>query len=134
MNALQSPTKPLQPVRTPRSQPRPSGQQKKRQHHQAIAIETSVKLGVNLALSGVAIAALAQLLPYSMAQHSKLQEINTEVKATEGRVGRVKAEFNRYFDPRQAKVIMQEQTNRTDPSQRQIIWEDATSETAAQLP
>lgn len=134
MNALQSPTKPLQPVRTPRSQPRPSGQQKERQHHRAIAIETSVKLGVNLALSGVAIAALVQLLPYSMAQHSKLQEINAEVKATEKRVGHVKAEFSRYFDPRQAKVIMQEQTNRTDPSQRQIIWGDATSETAAQLP
>ncbi len=133
MNALQSPTKPLQPVRTPRSQPR-SGQQKKRQHHRTIAIETSIKLGVNLALSGVAIAALVQLLPYSMAQHSKLQEINAEVKATEGRVGHVKAEFSRYFDPRQAKVIMQEQTNRADPSQRQIVWGDATSETAAQLP
>ncbi len=133
MNALQSPTTPLQPVRTPRSNPR-LGQQKKRQHNRAIAIETSIKLGVNLALSGVAIAALVQLLPYSMAQHAKLQEIKSEVKTTEGRVGRVKAEFNRYFDPRQAKVIMQEQTNRSDPNQRQIVWGDATSETAAQLP
>ena len=133
MNALQSPLQPLQPARKPRSQAR-SSQQKKRHHHRAIAIETSIKLGVNLALSGVAIAALGQLVPYSMVQHSKLREIKTEVKATEGRVGHVKAEFSRYFDPRQAKVIMQEQTNRVDPSQRQIVWGDATSETAAQLP
>lgn len=132
MNALQSPTKPLQPVRTPRSQPR-SGQPKKRHHHRAIAIETSIKLGVNLALSGVAIAALVQLLPYSLVQHSKLQEVKAEVKATKGRVDRVKAEFSRSFDPRQAKVIMQEQTNRTDPRQRQVVW-GSTSETAAQLP
>ncbi len=133
MNALQSPTTPLQPARKPRSQPR-LGQQKKRQHNRAIAIETSIKLGVNLALSGVAIAALVQLLPYSIAQHAKLQEIQSEVKTTEGRVEKVKVEFNRYFDPRQAKVIVQEQTNRSDPNQRQIIWGDATSETAAQLP
>lgn len=129
MNALQSPIQPLQPVRKPRL-----GQPKKRQHHRAIAIETSIKLGVNLALSSVAIAALGQLVPYSLVQHSKLREIKAEVKATEGRVGHVKAEFSRYFDPRQAKVIMQEQTNRADPSQRQIVWGDATSETAAQLP
>ncbi len=133
MNALQSLPTPLQPVRTPRSNPRFS-QKKKRYPHRAIAIETSVKLGVNLALSGVAITALVQLLPYSMAQNAKLQEVKSEVKTTEGRVGKVKAEFNRYFDPRQAKVIMQEQTNRSDPNQRQIVWRDATSETAAQLP
>jgi hypothetical protein len=133
MNALQTPPPSLQPVRPPRSNPKLS-QQKKRQHQRSLAIESSIKLTVNVVISGVAIAALGQLLPYSVAQHAKLREIRAEVKTTEGRVGRLKAEFHRYFDPRQAQAIMQEQTNRTDPNQRTIVWGEPPSETAAQLP
>jgi hypothetical protein len=119
MNALQTPFPLHRPVRSPRSNPRIT----QRKHHRAIALETSIKLTVNLVISGAAIAALTQLLPYSIAQQAKLQEVKAEVEITEKRVGRLKAEFNRYFDPRQAKSIMQEQTNRTDPNQRVVVLE-----------
>lgn len=130
MNALQTPLPPVRPTRSPRSNPRTL----QRKNHRAIALETSIKLTVNLVISGTAIAALTQLLPYSIAQQAKLQEVRTEVKTTQGRVGRLKSEFSRYFDPRQAKSIMQEETNRTDPNQRVVVLEEPTSETAAQLP
>jgi uncharacterized protein YlxW (UPF0749 family) len=130
MNALQTPLPPARPTRSPRSNPRDLH----RKHHRAIAIETSIKLSVNLVISGAAIAALTQLLPYSVAQQAKLQEVRAEVKTTQGRVSRLKSEFNRYFDPRQAKSIMQEETNRADPNQRVVVLEEPAPETAAQLP
>lgn len=130
MNALQTPSPSVRSVRPPRSIPRVT----QHKHHRALAIETSVKLTVNLVISGAAITALSQLLPYSIVQHNKLQEVKAEVKTTEGRVGRIKAEFSRYFDPRQAKSIMQEQTNRSDPNQRVIVLGEAGSEKTAQSP
>lgn len=129
MNALQTPP-PVRPTRSPRSHPRTNPSK----HRRAIAAEASVKLAVNLLISGAAITALVQLLPYSIAQQAKLQEVKAEVKTAEGRVGRLKAEFNRYFDPRQAKTIMQEQTNRLEPNQRVVVLEEPEPTTSAQLP
>ncbi|KAM3095934.1 hypothetical protein ACKFKG_11760 [Phormidesmis sp. 146-35] len=137
MNALQTPP-PVRSTRSPRythkGSPRSNPRPIQRHHHRAIAVETSIKLTVNLVISGAAIAALTQLLPYSIAQQSKLQEVRAEVKTTQARVGRLKSEFNRYFDPRQAKSIMQEETNRADPNQRVVVLEEPVPDTAAQLP
>lgn len=130
MNALQKPLPPVRSTRSPRSNSYTSHQK----HRRAIALETSIKLTVNLVISGAAITALTQLLPYSIAQQAKLQEVRAEVKTTQGRVSHLKSEFNRYFDPRQAKSIMQEETNRTDPNQRVVVLEEPDSGTAAQLP
>jgi outer membrane murein-binding lipoprotein Lpp len=138
MNALQSPLPPVRPTRslrdTRQGSPRPNPRATHRNHHRAIAVETSIKLTVNLVISGAAITALTQLLPYSIAQQAKLQEVRAEVKTTEARVSHLKSEFNRYFDPRQAKSIMQEETNRADPNQRVVVLEEPAPETAAQLP
>ncbi len=138
MNALQTPLPPVRPTQslgvTRKGSPRSNARALQRNHHRAIAIETSIKLTVNLVISGAAIAALTQLLPYSIAQQAKLQEVRAEVKTTQARVSRLKSEFNRYFDPRQAKSIMQEETNRADPNQRVVVLEEPAPETAAQLP
>lgn len=138
MNALQTPLPPVSPKRAPqfsrKGSPQSNSRALHRSYHRAIAIETSIKLTVNLVISGAAITALTQLLPYSIAQQAKLQEVRSEVKTTQGRVSQLKSEFNRYFDPRQAKSIMQEETNRTDPNQRLVVLEEASPETAAQLP
>lgn len=138
MNALQTPLPPVSPTRSPRVSRRGSPQSNPRalhrNHHRAIAIETSIKLTVNLVISGAAITALTQLLPYSIAQQAKLQEVRSEVETTQRRVSQLKSEFNRYFDPHQAKSIMQEETNRTDPNQRIVVLEEPEPETAAQLP
>jgi len=93
-----------------------------------MALETTVKIGVNLVISAVSISALSQLLPYHWLQQDKLREIRTEVKLMEGRVDKLQADFSRSFDPRQAKSIMQEQGYRFDPNQRRIVFPKDTTE------
>lgn len=122
MNAIQKPIRPhLQPQENRQTATRT--RQKQRRHpHGAVVIETAAKLAVNLVLSTAALAALAQLLPYYLSQQAKLGQIQTEVKGTEKRVNRLRSDFSRYFDPEQAKSVMQEQSHRIDPSQRQVVW------------
>jgi hypothetical protein len=131
MSALPLPQSPT-PKRTPRSTPH-ANQKRQQRQYQALAVEATLKIGVNLVISGAAIAALVQLLPYSVAQQTKLKEIQSEVKTTNERVNKVKAEFNHYFDPRQAKTIIQEQTNLAEPNQKVVVWEPE-SQSAAQAP
>lgn len=120
MNALQPSRPPLKPV-----EPRRVASQRKsrnrRRPYQVMALQTTAKLTINVLLSAVAVSALVKLVPYYWSQQEKLQEIQTEVKLTEGRVNSLRTDFNRYFDPQQAKSIMQEQSNRVDPGQRPVI-------------
>lgn len=137
MNALRLPQPPESPKsrrsRTPKSSLRP-------QQNRVLAAEAIAKLGVNVVISGAAIAALVQLIPYSLNQQAKLKEIQAEVQTADTRVSRLKADFNRYFDPQQANAIVQEQTNRADPNQRLVVLGDSDSPvkveqtTAAQNP
>lgn len=89
--------------------------------YQARALEVTVMLAVNLLLSATAVVALTQLIPYQKSQQEKLQEMQSQVKVAQGQVSQVKEQFDRNFDPQQARQIMQEQTNRIDPQQRHII-------------
>ncbi|MBD3881230.1 hypothetical protein IFO70_05635 [Phormidium tenue FACHB-886] len=128
MNALPRYTPPPLP-------PEPSRHQvvrrrKRRNPHRAIAIETSFKLGVNGILAIVAVSALVKLIPYNLAQQSKLKEIQTEVAALEGRVDHLEADLNRQFDPQQAMSVMQAESNRVDPRQRQVRWLPPSAATA----
>ena len=120
MNALPRYTPPPQPLEPARQ--RVVRRRKRSNPHYAIAIETSFKLGVNAVLAIVAVSALVKLIPYNLAQQSKLKEIKTEVTALEGRVARLQADLNRQFDPQQAMSVMQAESNRVDPMQRQILW------------
>jgi hypothetical protein len=121
MYALKSPQPDSRPTKHTRRVPRTHLRNHKKPYR-AIAIETSVKLGVNVLLSMVAIVALTKLLSYKMTQEAKLQELDVAVRTTNDRVQIVKSNFKQYFDSNQARSLMQQQTNRIDPSQRQIIW------------
>lgn len=123
MNATQPSRPPLQPVTPRRVTPRP-GQRPQRQLHRAIAIEITAKLTVNVVLSIAAVSALVQLLPYHLSRQEKLREIRAEVRQTETRVNHLQTSFSRYFDPQQAKSIMQEESSRIDPKQRKVVWLD----------
>ena len=125
MRAIQPTVTPLQPVKnSPRAATGTSSRQ--RFHpHQTLAAETGVKLTVNIVLSVCAISALIQLLPHYRAVQEKLQEIQAEVNLTQGRVDKSRSDFNRYFDPSEAKTVMQEQSNRVDPQQRPVILQES---------
>jgi hypothetical protein len=127
MNATQPSKLPLQPIQKRRIVPRRRRNLRQRSN-QIMAVETTAKIAVNLAISAAAVSALLQLLPYHWSQQDKLRAIRTEVKLTEQRVNNLQAEFTRNFDPHQAKSIMQEQGYRFDPNQRQIVFPNDTTE------
>jgi hypothetical protein len=134
MNALPLPQPPERPRR--RRETSLSSDKRQQRRYQVLAIETTIKLGVNLVFSGAAIAALVQLLPYSFAQQEKLKEVQTEVKGMDNRVSKLQKDFDRYFDPSQANAIMQEQTHLADPNQKEIVFagEPEPSDPTAQVP
>jgi hypothetical protein len=53
-----------------------------------------------------------------------LREVRLEAERTEERVNNLRADFSRSFDPGQAKSVMQEQSHRVDPTQRQVVWQN----------
>jgi MinD-like ATPase involved in chromosome partitioning or flagellar assembly len=113
MNALQPPSRPPH-------QPRRRVSKRRRQQlqtpHQSIATEATTKLGVNLLLSFIAVTALVKLLPYNMAQQDSFKELQSKVVEVENRVENLQTDFSYHFDPKQARSVMQQE------SQRQIVW------------
>ncbi|MCT7951460.1 hypothetical protein NG798_16785 [Ancylothrix sp. C2] len=123
MTAIQPSRELKQPAQKSRVRTPTKARRKQRSNpHVVIATETTLKLAVNVVLSIVAVTALVKLLPHNRSGQEKLQQIQTEVKQTEDRVKALRADFNRSFDPQQAKTIMQEHSHRTDPEQLQVIW------------
>ncbi|MCC5650167.1 hypothetical protein LC609_10010 [Nostoc sp. XA013] len=120
MNATQPSRPPLQPIQKRRAVPRPKRHLRQRSY-QVMALESTVKIAVNLVVTAVAGSALAQLLPYQWSQQGKLREISTEVKLMEVHVNGLQTEFSRNFDPQQTKTIMQQEAYRFDPSQRRVV-------------
>lgn len=120
MNAFQPSRQPLPPIQKPQA-PRPKRHLRQRSH-QVMAIETTVKIGVNLVIFAAAASALTQLLPYHWLQQKKLREVRTEVKIMEGRVQTLQAEFVRNFDPRQTKSIIEQQGYKFAPNQRLVVF------------
>lgn len=123
MNAIQ----PSQPIRQPsqlRRRVSPTQRQRRNPSHGAVAGEITAKLVVNILLSAAAIAGLVKLLPHHLSQQAKLREVRVEAERTEERVNNLRADFSRSFDPGQAKSVMQEQSYRVDPTQRQVVWQN----------
>ena len=120
MNSIQPSRPPLQPIQKRRVTPRPKRHLRQRSY-QVMALESTAKIAVNLAITALATSALAQLVPYHWLQQQKLREIGTEVKLMEAHVNVLQAEFSRNFDPQQAKSIRQQQGYRFDPSQRRVV-------------
>lgn len=120
MNAIQPSRPHLEPVQSPKVVRQKVRQLRTRQTD-ALSLETTVKLAVNVIISGVAVSSLVHLLPYHQSIQTKLQEIKFEVKETEQRVDRLQTEYNRTTDPQQAKNIMRQQSHLVDPARRQIV-------------
>lgn len=126
MNAFQPSTPTRQPSE-PRRMASRTQRRQRRHSYQAIFGETTARLMVNVVLSAAAIAGLVQLLPYHLSQQAKLRELRTEVKVTEERVKNLRADFSRSFAPGQVRSVMQEQSYRVDPNQRQVVWQEPIS-------
>lgn len=121
MHALRESRPPLEPRQKSRTPKRKIRKRVNANPYRVLALENTVKLLVNgLLIVGTA-SALVKLLPYSFSQQAKLQEITTEVNLTQNRVDNLQKDFKRNFDPQQAQKIMQEQSNRVAPGQRQVI-------------
>lgn len=124
MNAIQPSRLTRQPLETRRRMVPRTSRRQRNQGVRLVACETTAKLVVNLVVCTAALTGLVKLLPYHLSQQTKLHEVRTEVKRTEARVNHIRADFSRSFDPGQAKSVMQEQSYRIDPTQRQVIWQE----------
>lgn len=124
MNALQPARPPLysvEPARKRASRPRRRLRQR-RNPHQSVAVEASLRLAVNVVVGMVAIAAIVRLLPQNISQQQKLNNLQSDVAALEQRVDRLQETFARQFDAGQARSVMQEETGRIGIGQRPVVW------------
>lgn len=119
-----------QPQR-PRQRPRPRQrvqQQSRRQN--GVLIELGIQTSVNCLLVGVAIAAIANLLPTHMSQQEQIAEIRTEVAEAEYRVNMLHEDFGENFDAYESQKLIKEHSSKVDTLQKRIIW--LNSEPAAE--
>lgn len=127
MHAIQPSSPEAQPIKRPlRTVPRPKRHLRQRSY-QIMALETTVKIGVNFAISAAAVSALTQLLPHHWSGQDKLRQIRTEVKTTQERVNSLRTEFNNTFDSRQANSIMQQHGNRIPRNYKRIVLTNNTT-------
>lgn len=122
MNAIQTVESVEQYSRVRSGSKRNRNKKTKNRTYTLLTIEITAKLVINGLLSAVAVTALLKLLPYHAVQQDKLKEVRIEVQQTEERVNKLRENFRGNFDPSQAKVVMQKQSTKVDPSQRRIIF------------
>ena len=126
MNATQPSIPELQPIQRRRTNSRPKRHLRQRSY-EIMALETTVKIGVNIAISAVAVSALTQLLPHHWSGQDKLRQVRTEVKSAQERVNKLRAEFNHTFDSRQASSVMQQQGNKIPLNKKRIVLTNDTT-------
>lgn len=88
----------------------------------AIALESSVKLTINLLLAIVATTTIAKLVPYYQSQQTRLASLEESVTVAKRKNSELRQEFDRNFDPAQTSRIMQEQSGMGYPNQKKVIW------------
>ncbi len=84
--------------------------------------ELSARLGVNSFLALVAALSLGRLVPHLQAQVQQLEAVRLELDQAEVNHTRLRADFDRYFDPTQSSRVIQEQTGYRSKSERQVVW------------
>ncbi|MGB3202881.1 MAG: hypothetical protein WBA99_18385 [Nodosilinea sp.] len=89
-----------------------------------LALELSARLGVNLFLGVIAAVSLGHLVPHLQSQAQQLEDVRAELAQAEAANTRLRAEFDRHFDPAQASRVIQEQTGYRSRSERQVVWTD----------
>ena len=92
--------------------------------HKTIAIESLVKILINIVLSIAAYVALLKLIPNYFAQKARLKEIHVEVQATEARLSYLNETFQINFDPSNTYRLMERQSPKIDPKKITIFWLD----------
>jgi len=112
---------PLQPEKKSSTVRRQLKRHLRQRSHLIMGLEVFGKIIVNLLIISVSISALTRLFPHYLLQQDKLENIGTQVKIMKNRVGTLREEFTRNFDPSQAQSIMREHSYRLQPNQRQII-------------
>jgi acyl carrier protein phosphodiesterase len=96
--------------------------------HRATTVEIATRLSVNVVIGVAAIASLVRLVPYNMAQHSKLKSLNAEVQNLEQQVDVLQSDFVRYFDPQQTQSVMQQESSRVTEGQRRVVWTESSGD------
>jgi hypothetical protein len=81
-------------------------QRKKEKYCRAKATESIIVIAVNVALSLAAIAAIARLLPYQSSQKDRLDELTTEVNASEQRVNSLREKLPQTLNSGKSQEIM----------------------------
>jgi len=92
-----------------------------------VFLETVIKLIISCIGLCLALSALSIILSYYQRQQNLLQQVETELTATEEKMDTLQENFQQYFDPQQARTIMQEHTYWADPSQLRVVWLPSTS-------
>ncbi len=121
MNAVKKVQPEFAPTNSPSvAKPRPKRHLRQRSYR-IMAVETTIKIGVNFLISAAAISALSQMLPYNWAQQEKIRAITTQRDLVKARVSKIQADFQQNFDPHQARDVMQKHGHRFDPNQRPVF-------------
>lgn len=109
-------------------------QRKQQSAHLTLAVESIVKLSVNVLLSAAGIAGLMQLIPYRTAQEVKLKELQAAVNASQHRLQKTQSMFSNVFDPYRSTAMMQEQANRIEGERKQIVFGNSGVSSAPKKP
>ncbi len=86
--------------------------------------ELGARLGMNSFLVLVAALSLGRLVPHLQTQVQQLEAVRLELDQAEVTHTRLRADFDRYFDPTQSGRVIQEQTGYRSRSERQVVWTD----------
>lgn len=110
--------------RSPSPQTQAQRQARRRAQLSARTTEVCTKLSLNVLMILAFGSALFHLIPYHQQQRAMLREAKDTVANAQDRVKALNEEFSQVFDPTQTRAIMQEESYRVRPDQRQIIWVD----------
>lgn len=108
------------------SQNRALKQQQRRQKrlNTEKAIETGLKMTVNISITVIAFFSVKQLLPYHLAQQAKLAEIDGEIAKIKPRVEKLEEDFGNTFDPKLTRKVIEKNTYKADPNLSPIFFLD----------
>lgn len=88
------------------------------------AIETGLKLTVNISITVLALLSIKQLLPYYFTQQAKLAEIEAEIAKIQPRVEKLEEDFGNTFDPKLTRKVIEKNTYKVDPNLSPIFFVD----------
>ncbi|HIK36714.1 MAG: hypothetical protein NZ901_01250 [Geminocystis sp.] len=95
--------------------------EEKRLHTQK-AIETALKIAVNVTITLVAGLSIKQMLPYHLTQQARLREIEAEIALIKPRVEKLEEEFAETFDPKLARKIIEKNSYKVEPDSRPVFF------------